>query len=78
MLEPWNTGTMGFGELAGWVTGKIEMRKQKRKEELAFDPSIEDQLASFHPFSIHILVPPLHCSMCEATLSSLSRYPYFQ
>jgi hypothetical protein len=33
MLECWNTGIMGFGELTEWVIGKI---------------TVEDEFTSFH------------------------------
>jgi len=38
MLELWNSGIMGFGELTEWVIGKIKLTNHKRNERFGSNP----------------------------------------
>jgi hypothetical protein len=52
MLECWNTGIMGFGELTEWVIGKIKLTNHKKNSDLIH--SVEDGFTSFHYSTISL------------------------
>jgi hypothetical protein len=65
ILECWNTGIMGFGELTEWVIGKTRLTKYERNEKSGSKP--------FGRRGIYI-IPIFHHSMCGARLPSLIKY----
>ncbi len=38
MLECWNVGILGFGELTEWVIGEIKLTNHKRNEKFESNP----------------------------------------
>jgi hypothetical protein len=56
MMEQWNTGIMGFGELTEWVIGKIKLTNHKRNEKFGFNP-FGRRLISIIPLFHHSIIP---------------------
>jgi hypothetical protein len=56
MLELWNTGIMGFGELTEWVIGKIKLKTHKRNEKFGSNPFGKKRIYII-PLFHHSIIP---------------------
>ena len=56
MLELWNTGILGFGELTEWVIGKIKLKTHKRNEKFGSNPFGKKRIYII-PLFHHSIIP---------------------
>jgi hypothetical protein len=67
MLELWNTGIMGFGELTGWVIGEIKLTNQKRNEKFGSNPFGRRRIYII-PLFHHSIIPCVRQD-CQASVN---------